>query len=60
MANYLSLESWASRLGYIVERTDCGWAWHAFDEPATETCAGAREVVEKILDRIRSEYGGEE
>lgn len=60
MATYNSLESWASRLGYIVERTDCGWAWHAFDEPATETCGGAHEVVEKILDSIRSEYGGEE
>lgn len=59
MSKYPTIESWASRLGYIVERTACGWAWHAFDEPAVETCASANEVVELILDRIRGEYGGE-
>lgn len=60
MFKYTTIESWASRLGYIVERTDCGYVWHAYDDPVTETCASATEVVNIILDRVRAEYGGEE
>lgn len=60
MSKYFTIESWASRLGYIVERTDGGYLWHLENEPSVGELPTAGEVVEAILDRIRSEYGGEE
>jgi len=60
MAVYRTLESWSSRLGYIVERTPNGYVWHAENEPASPEVRTALEVVEAIVQRIRGEYQGEE
>lgn len=59
MGNYATIESWASRLGYIVEHTPCGYVWHRENEGVRGTVASPREVVEAILEDLRSEYGGE-
>lgn len=59
MGPYRTLESWASRLGYIVERTETGWVWHRENGPIHELSV-AKEVVEAILSALRSEYEGDE
>jgi hypothetical protein len=58
MAAYRTLESWASRFGYVVEQTPAGYVWHAENEPASPEVATAAEVVEAILRRLKSEYEG--
>jgi hypothetical protein len=60
MGPYRTLESWASRLGYIVERTDSGWVWHRENGPASREVSSEREVIDAILGEIRSEYEGAE
>ena len=60
MSKYSSIESWASRLGYVVEQTSCGYVWHRENEKARGTLATAEEVMEAILGDLRSEYGGGE
>lgn len=59
LGKYNSLESWASRLGYVVEKTESGYLWHSFDEPGQKACDSPSGVVEAILGMIRSEYEGE-
>jgi hypothetical protein len=60
MGPYRTLESWASRLGYIVERTDSGWVWHRENGPVSEEVSSAGEVMDAILGEIRAEYEGGE
>lgn len=60
MAPYNSIESWASRLGYVVERCEGGYVWHPSDDHSVRFCTTSREVVEKILESLRGEYGGSE
>lgn len=58
MSKYFTIESWASRLGYIVDRHKDGYVWHRENEPASPPVATALDVLEAILEDIRSEYGG--
>ena len=60
MDKYTTIESWASRLGHIVEKTERGYLWHAPDEPASEVCGSCSQVIDRILERLRGEYKGEE
>jgi hypothetical protein len=60
MGPYRTLESWASRLGYIVERTDSGWVWHRENGSVSKEVSTANEVIDAILGEIRSEYEGAE
>lgn len=60
MGPYRTLESWASRLGYIVERTDSGWVWHRENGPISKEVSSVGEVMDAILGEIRSEYEGAE
>lgn len=59
MSKYTTVESWASRLGFTVEKSHDGYIWHSSDESALNHCQTAGEVVEKILQRIRDDWGGE-
>ena len=59
MGPYRTLESWASRLGYIVEKTESGWVWHRENGPLQELST-SKEVVDAILSVLRSEYEGDE
>lgn len=59
MGKYATVESWAARLGYVVERTPCGYVWHRENEQARGTLGSPMQVVEAILEDLRSEYGGE-
>lgn len=58
MAKYTTVETWASRLGFIVERSNDGYVWHSSDDSSLNFCDNAGEVVEKIIQRIREEWGG--
>lgn len=60
MAKYSTIESWASRLGYVVERTSCGYVWHRENERANGTLATVEDVIEAILGDLKAEYGGGE
>jgi hypothetical protein len=60
MGPYRTLESWASRLGYIVERTGSGWVWHRENGPVSREVSSASEVVDAILREVRAEYEGGE
>lgn len=60
MATYLTIESWASRLGYLVEATSEGYVWHRENEPVRGKLSTPGQVVEAILEDLRSEYGGGE
>lgn len=60
MPKYFTIESWASRLGYIVDPHAEGYVWHRENEPASPPAKTAREVMDAILEHLRSEYGGEE
>lgn len=59
MEPYRTLESWASRLGYVVEKTESGWVWHRENGPLQEL-PNAIDVVEAILSALRLEYEGGE
>ena len=59
MAKYTAVENWASRLGFVVEKTQDGYIWYASDETSLNFCPSAGEVVKKILYRIRDDWGGE-
>lgn len=60
MAKYSTVESWASRLGYVVEPSAGGFVWHRENEPARGVLGSPSEVVDAILADLRSEYGGAE
>jgi hypothetical protein len=46
MGGYASIESWASRLGYVVEESDGGYIWHPSDDLVPRRCQTAREAME--------------
>lgn len=59
LSKYPTIESWASRLGYVVDANSEGYAWHRENEPIRGKLKSPAEVVEAILEDLRSEYGGE-
>ena len=61
MRNFQTIESWASSVGYLVERDDSlGYVWHREDEMISKSCATVAEVMDAILDEIRRSYRREE
>lgn len=56
---YITIESWASRLGYVVEMTERGYVWHHEDEFPRPPLQTVDEVIEAILQRLREEYKGD-
>lgn len=57
---FATIESWASRFGYVVERTEGGYVWHLENDPQVRFAATAREVLDAILGALRDEYEGGE
>jgi hypothetical protein len=55
----MKLESWASNIGYVVEKDDSGdYVWSK-EGGSLNKCHTAGEVVDRILEDIRSSYQGE-
>lgn len=60
MHNFRTIESWASSVGYVVERDDrLGYVWHRENEVSSKNCPTVAEVIDAILDEIRRSYQGE-
>lgn len=60
MHNFNTIESWASSVGYVVEKDDrLGYVWHRENEVANRSCSTVAEVMEAVLDDIKRSYQGE-
>lgn len=68
MSEYLTIESWASRLGYIVEKTRDGYlveksyegyVLHKQSRISWFSVETASQVVDSILADIKTQYEGE-
>ncbi len=60
MHNFRTIESWASSVGYVVEKDDrLGYVWHRENEVSSKNCPAVAEVIDSILDEIRRSYQGE-
>ena len=56
---YINIESWASRIGYIVEKSEDGrYAWHREGALEFHDCFSVEDVIEQILAEIKSSYIG--
>ncbi len=56
---YKNIESWASRIGYVVEGEDGDYIWHKENSISHKRCSTIGEVIDQILEEIRSSYQGE-
>lgn len=54
-----TIESWASRLGYVVETASGGYVWHRENERPRGPLETPLQVVDAILADLRAEYGGQ-
>lgn len=61
MKKFFTIESWASNVGYVVERDDQStkYVWYKERQQEFRTCHTVGEVIEAILDEIRLSYEGE-
>lgn len=61
MKKFFHIESWASSLGYVVEKKETGegYTWHSEKTEIFKECSSVSETIEQILDEIRSSYEGE-
>lgn len=55
---HLTIESWASSLGYIVEEHNTGYIWYKECDLSHKSCETIKEVMESILQEIKSTYLG--
>jgi hypothetical protein len=53
MKKFYTIESWASSLGYIVERTESGFVWYKEHAMQFKKCSSVSEVLNEILLEIR-------
>jgi len=53
------LESWASNIGYVVEKDEFGEYLWSKEGGSLNKCRTAGEIVDRILEDIRSSYQGE-
>lgn len=53
---FKTIESWASSIGYIVEKTESGLVWYKEHTMLFNKCSSVPEVVEAILSEIRESF----
>lgn len=56
-----TVESWASRLGYVVEKSESNpdsIIWYKEYSLRSQKCKTTSEVVEQIIEDIRKSYVG--
>lgn len=61
MRKFFHIESWASNIGYVVEKKegDQGYIWHNASTNEFKECINVSDIIDQILDEIRSSYEGE-
>ena len=57
--SHTKLESWASNIGYVVEKDEFGEYLWSKEGGSLNKCRTAGEIVDRILEDIRSSYQGE-
>lgn len=50
---FSTIESWASSIGYVVEKTDSGLVWYKEHYTRFYRCSSVEEAVSQILSEIR-------
>jgi len=60
MKKFLHIESWASSLGYVVEKKETGegYIWHSQKTEEFKECSSVSQTIDQILNEIRSSYEG--
>lgn len=53
MKKFYTIESWASGIGYVVERTESGFVWYKENDARFRKCSSVSEVLDEILSEIR-------
>ena len=56
MKKFNNIESWASSVGYIVEKVSDGYVWYPSDQQEYKNCATISDVIEDILSEVRLSY----
>lgn len=59
MKIFKTIESWASSLGYVVERKNDFYEWHKEDEFFYKVSSCVEELMKDILEEISNSYKGE-
>ncbi len=59
MKIFKTIESWASNLGYVVEKKEYNYEWFKENEFRTNTAKTTQEVIDGIIFEIVSSYKGE-
>jgi len=60
MTKFTTIESWASSIGYVVEKNDVGFVWYKENTLLFHRCSSAEEAAEQILSEIRNSLGASE
>lgn len=58
MIKHLTIESWASSLGYIVEEQNGLYIWFKENDLVHKSCSSKEELIESILQEIKNSYIG--
>jgi hypothetical protein len=56
---HLTIESWASILGYIVERQNGTYVWFRENDSIHKSCFSIDQLMNDILEEIKESYVGE-
>lgn len=57
--NFRNIESWASRIGYIVEESEQGrYVWYRENNLEFHNCVSVEDVIDQILAEIKASYVG--
>lgn len=54
MTKFKTIESWASSIGYIVEKTESAFVWYKENTLVFHRCSSSDDAVEQILSEIKS------
>lgn len=56
-----TIESWASRLGYVVEKSESNpdvFIWYKEYSLRSQKCNSQSEIIEQIIEDIKKSYVG--
>lgn len=59
MKSFYTIESWASSVGYLVEKNESKYIWFKEEKIEFHECSSIDEVMDQILSEIKKSYIGE-
>lgn len=57
---FLTIESWATSIGYLVEKDDHGYIWYREHDLEPRRCSTVGDVMREILEDLKNSYKGSE